>query len=361
MYRAYESIEFWMALPGESPQDWRARLLDDALLADVPEEFGALADVPPAVRTLNDFLLHPDPEVRATAVRAWACVNLAVCDDETVRRIAALVEDPSPEVRLEALRCCRAEGLRDALPAILRRLREDETVRDELRQTVPLGRSPMARELFQAVEALDATEAVPLLASLGITSRWLSRKTRSATACLGRYVPEAEGHTRLLPAQDVRRNPACPLCGQPLRILAVVEEPFAPSGAGPIPFYRCLSCATHAPLFIELGPPARPVGDTFGDTESCFRGPEPGSLPWALQWRSRGADERAEAYTPQLGGEPNWIQQDETPLCPPCGEKMDFVIKLPGEAEEFPLVEFQGVVYGFWCPNCRVTSTQFQV
>ena len=35
---------------------------------------------------------------------------------------------------------------------------------------------------------------------------------------------------------------------------------------------------------------------------------------------------------------------------------MDFVITLPGAAEEFPLVEYQGVVYGFWCGGCRVTA-----
>jgi hypothetical protein len=68
-----------------------------------------------------------------------------------------------------------------------------------------------------------------------------------------------------------------------------------------------------------------------------------------------------ERYTPLLGGEPSWVQDDETPVCPPCGEKMDFVVTLPGTAEEFPLVEYQGVVYGFWCGACRVTATHFQV
>lgn len=360
MSESYERVEFWKPGPGESAADWRARLLD-GLLVDVPEEIGPLSDDPPAVKALNDFLLHPDPEVRVAAVRAWACVNLAVCDDETVRRVVALVDDASPEVRLEAIRCCRAEGLNEAAPAILRRLKEDEELRRDLREAAPVRRSPIAREVFQALEAFDVSEALPLLASLGISSRWLSRRTRPSNAFLGRYVPAAEGHTRLLPSQDPRVNPECPECRQHVRVIAVTQEPFGPTGAGSLPFYRCLSCTTHTPLFVELGPPARRVGKAFGDAESGFRGPEPGCLPWALQWRARTASDPVEAYSPLLGGEPNWIQQDETPVCPPCGEKMDFVIKLPGEAEEFPLVEFQGVVYGFWCPGCRVTSTQFQV
>lgn len=369
MSEAYKSIEFWSPSAGEDRESWRNRILDDGLLFSLPgsmedPRFGKPAEEEnPGAKALNDFLNHADPDVRAIAVRAWACANLTEATDETVPRIISMIDDRSPEVRLEAIRCCRQENLRDAVPALLRRLREDETVRRDLQGVAPPRRSPMAREMFQALEAFDVEEAIPLLVSLGVPSRWLSRRHSPPLSYVGCYVPAAEGQTRLLPSQKLSENPDCPECRERVRIIAIVQEPFGPPGAGPLSFYRCLRCTTHTPLFVALGPPARRVGETFAEDQDGpgFRGPEPGGLPWSLAWRARVASEELGVYTPLLGGEPNWVQNDETPVCPPCGERMDFVVSLPGTAEEFPLVEYEGVVFGFWCRGCRVTATHFQV
>jgi len=356
MSEPFEQIEFW-----KPDGDWRGRILD-ALLAGAEDE-------PPGLRALNAFLIHADPAVRASALRAWTRVGLGlVGNDESDERVRSLLVDASPEVRLEAIRCCREAGVREAVPGLLRILSEDEAVRRELRESAPARRPPMARELFRALEALGAAEAVPLLEALGIRSRWLSRHASPAPTpdrypapFVGRYVPASEARTPLLPAQDLGLNPGCPVCRQPVRVIAVVEEPLGPAGAGKVPFYRCLSCPTHTALFVELGAPARCLGSPGADSQSGFRGPKPGELPWGLAWTPRIPAAEVGTYTPLLGGETDWVQGDETPVCPGCGEKMDFVIKLPGEPDQFPLVEFQGVAYGFWCGVCRVSATHFQV
>jgi hypothetical protein len=357
MSEPFERIDFWEPVPGEPAGAWRGRMLD-ALLAGAEEETLGL-------RALNAFLIHPDPAVRATALRAWTCIGLSlVGNDQSHDRVRSLLDDPSREVRLEAIRCCREAGVRENVPGLLLVLREDEAVRREFRESAPGRRPPMARELFRALEALDAVEAVPLLEALGVASRWLRRRSRPASTpagFVGRYVPAAEARTSFLPAQDLRENPDCPVCRQPVRVIAVVEEPFGPAGAGKVPFYRCLSCTTHSALFVELGPPARCLGSPAADSQSGFRGPEPGELPWGLAWTPRTPAAEVDPYTPLLGGETDWVQEDETPVCPACEEKMDFVIKLPGEPDKFPLVEFQGVAYGFWCGGCRVSATHFQV
>jgi hypothetical protein len=50
----------------------------------------------------------------------------------------------------------------------------------------------------------------------------------------------------------------------------------------------------------------------------------------------------------QLGGEPQWIQQDRTPICSECGEKMTFYGQLDSINDEFNLADC-GLVYVFVC------------
>lgn len=52
----------------------------------------------------------------------------------------------------------------------------------------------------------------------------------------------------------------------------------------------------------------------------------------------------------QLGGEPEWLQGDATPVCSECGEKMTFYGQLDSINDDIVLAD-AGLVYVFVCFN----------
>ena len=70
--------------------------------------------------------------------------------------------------------------------------------------------------------------------------------------------------------------------------------------------------------------------------------PEAEALP-GFQWAPPEVGTRH-----QLGGEPTWLQSDETPVCSDCGEKMTFYGQLDSINTEFNLAD-AGLVYVFVC------------
>lgn len=69
----------------------------------------------------------------------------------------------------------------------------------------------------------------------------------------------------------------------------------------------------------------------------------------------------------KFGGSPDWLQNDETPKCPYCRKKMDFVAQIDsidytGYAN--PNSEYMfgdvGMIYIFFCKNCGCSSSVFQ-
>nr|WP_314892776.1 hypothetical protein [uncultured Campylobacter sp.] len=63
----------------------------------------------------------------------------------------------------------------------------------------------------------------------------------------------------------------------------------------------------------------------------------------------------------RIGGEPSWIQGALVPMCPICGEKMEFLMQLDSElpsCEQGGEVMFGsgGILYVFWCERTRVSA-----
>jgi len=52
----------------------------------------------------------------------------------------------------------------------------------------------------------------------------------------------------------------------------------------------------------------------------------------------------------QLGGEPTWLQGDETPTCCHCGERMTFYGQLDSIGDDLIIADV-GLVYVFVCIN----------
>jgi hypothetical protein len=62
----------------------------------------------------------------------------------------------------------------------------------------------------------------------------------------------------------------------------------------------------------------------------------------------------------RLGGEPSFLQAEEWPDCPSCGERMTFYAQL----DSLPSVEFAladaGLIYVFLCFGCFETAAVLQ-
>lgn len=77
----------------------------------------------------------------------------------------------------------------------------------------------------------------------------------------------------------------------------------------------------------------------------------------------------------KLGGDPDWVQEDEVPDCPSCGEKMTFVAQLDSIEHDSPFNPHRidclsdqqhfmfgdvGMIYVFFCFDCCETKSVFQ-
>ena len=126
-----------------------------------------------------------------------------------------------------------------------------------------------------------------------------------------------------------------------------------------IPFHRCLNCYADEAVWVSVIPPAKFLGDTDYDYNGLLPKDKCGTLPHRLLWRPLKSMYKAFESTPLLGGQPIWVQYEETPACPSCKERMDFVVQIPG-GEGFPFVVEGGTLYAFWCKHCYVTASLHQ-
>ncbi|MGL6074675.1 MAG: hypothetical protein ACRC8S_10985 [Fimbriiglobus sp.] len=61
----------------------------------------------------------------------------------------------------------------------------------------------------------------------------------------------------------------------------------------------------------------------------------------------------------KLGGQPDWIQADETPDCPECSEAMEFYGQLDHLGSVEGLQDL-GMIYVFLCRECYTTEAILQ-
>ena len=61
----------------------------------------------------------------------------------------------------------------------------------------------------------------------------------------------------------------------------------------------------------------------------------------------------------QLGGEPTFLQGDESPPCPDCKKKMSFYGQLDSINDEYIIADC-GLIYVFICFDCNETKSIIQ-
>jgi hypothetical protein len=54
----------------------------------------------------------------------------------------------------------------------------------------------------------------------------------------------------------------------------------------------------------------------------------------------------------KLGGDPDFIQSKQVPLCPSCKQQMSFYAQLDSINEEFNIADSDGMIYIFYCFDC---------
>jgi hypothetical protein len=155
--------------------------------------------------------------------------------------------------------------------------------------------------------------------------------------------------------------PGCVHCGAQTHIIARIDlnDPALPRGKlgrADYPVFLCLDCAQWGPDFFDLRKePVRPLGNTrakrFVDSSESDLDERPFRLVPVPKGRKAGRRSK-------LGGSPAWLQGEDVPECPKCGEGMEFVLQLDS-SEEIGFGDM-GMLYAFLCPECRVSATLIQ-
>ena len=159
----------------------------------------------------------------------------------------------------------------------------------------------------------------------------------------------------------------CPECRSPLGRIAAFDTHYEPLQAikwrgDTIEAAICLECtlpaassltsisyAGDAPVVLQ--PTAQPESESYEPAEV-----EP--LPERpLSLTPTGA--KALEAGNRAGGQPGWIQGDDTPACPACAEPMNFLAQF-ASTEKYMFGADMGIAYVFLCARCQVVATAIQ-
>lgn len=173
--------------------------------------------------------------------------------------------------------------------------------------------------------------------------------------------------------------PVCGACGGPMQFLAQVmlADLAVDEWRGVLSIFMCqnspgmceewdaVAGGNQALAFAAGGlvPASVPVGPAtmLGEVSAvqCVRVSE--DYDWARQaWPGREGRPSRDVLG-QLGGEPSWVQADETPACPQCAKPMSFVVQLE-EGHYRTAANFGGggCGYGFACQACGTAAFCWQ-
>ncbi len=184
---------------------------------------------------------------------------------------------------------------------------------------------------------------------------WLARADAPATATIGGAAIDP-----------------CPRCGGPPECLLTLraEHSDAIAARPEVQFAWCLRCSPFADVtFARIGSSgqgellAPEVPEVLADllSEVPPRPPvdlmEVGLIDLGPEWRQQdwGRANHVENLC-RVGGQPTWIQYEDTPRCVDCGTATVFVAQIP--VEDFSYGE--GIAYLHWCDTCAIAAVIHQ-
>ncbi|MET8744873.1 hypothetical protein [Streptomyces sp. NPDC004728] len=303
---------------------------------------------------VHDYLSAPDPDSPLGSV----LLAIGIHNPDRVRPYADRVE--SPFVR-RALLSGSPDVLADAL---LGRWRQDHDI-DDL-HSLALVRTEHAADLIDSVrDDVDDPEDWEWLMPLAGRLPDSGSNSGYPPALMGFIA--AEGTSGHVMGGVVEGDvPLCADCRAPAERVLTLAADALPQELSQDPsfFWFSCSCDEVDRIVVQLNPDGRkvyfgPQGPAGSGTQvvpgrrSMVLEPHPNQLGvslMAIVGRSQH----------QVGGLPRWPSPELHPICPECGNFMPFLAAVDSGPTPFGPMGFEGSLFGFWCDDCSVSTTQIQ-
>ncbi|MFD7438887.1 hypothetical protein [Streptomyces sp. NPDC059861] len=304
---------------------------------------------------VRDYLGAADPQSPLTSV----IFSLAVHHPDRVRPYADRID-------LDIARAALLSGAPDELAdALLARWREERDL-DDL-QALALIRTPRAAELIASVrDDVDDPEdwewLMPLAGRLPDTGAGAG----FGPALMG-FVADKDVAPHVMGGDYAEDVPLCARCRRPAERLLSLSVAALPQDLSGDPSFFWFTCdcdevdvltvrftpnGTHV-YFSPQGPAAGAARLVPGGERSMVLEKQPNqvgvSIP-AIPGRSQH----------QVGGLPRWPSPETHPICPECGNFMPFLTAVDSGPTLFGPMGFEGLLFGFWCDSCSVSTTRIQ-
>ncbi|MER6418954.1 hypothetical protein [Streptomyces sp. NPDC001137] len=303
---------------------------------------------------VDDYFASPDPESPLTSV----IFAIGVYRPDRLRPYADRIE--SPTIRRSLLSGARDE-VADALMTRWRKSRDLDNL-----HALALVRTPHAVDLITSVrDDIDDPEDWEWLMPLAGRLPDSGGESGLRPAYMG-FVADQGESPHVMGGRYVHDVPLCARCGAPADRVLTLSAQALPHRLRIDPSFfwfscdcdevdvltvRCTPQGTHA-YFQPQGPSAE-ISHAVPGERSMVLELHPNqtgvSLP-AITGSSRH----------QIGGLPRWPSPELHPICPECGKFMPFLAAVDSGPTLFGPMGFGGTLFGFWCDDCSVSTTQLQ-
>lgn len=166
----------------------------------------------------------------------------------------------------------------------------------------------------------------------------------------------------------------CAVCGDRLhRLITLPAIPSILVGEKELHLLSCLSCLGWSVpvLFFKHGGGGRTAPAAYCGPRKVPEFPARGLRPTTVRfaatpkrWECQPYGESDRQNVHRVGGFPSWIQDEEIVKCPDCGRSMRFILQLDSRLPDLNggrwLWGSGGLLYVFWCGDCRIDAQMWQ-
>ncbi|MFE6036921.1 hypothetical protein [Streptomyces sp. NPDC056452] len=343
-------------IPGARPEKKRVaeRLRGAGPLAQsaarlVPWLPGSLVDA-----FIQDYLAAPDPDSPLGSV----LLAIGIYYPESLRPHADRID--SPFIRRSLL-----SGAPDSLAdALLGQWQQDRDI-DEL-HSLALIRTRHAADLIESVrDDIDDPEDWEWLMPLAGRLPDSGEDSGFRPSFMGFVADEGES-SHVMGGTYPGDVPLCADCRAPAERVLTLSANALPHNLSQDPTFFWFSCDCEEVdrIVVRFNPDGTKV--YFGPQGPAGKGSRiiPGKRSMVLETHPNQAGVSLMAIAGrsqhQVGGLPRWPSPELHPICPECGNFMPFLAAIDSGPTPYGPMGFEGLLFGFWCDGCSVSTTQIQ-
>lgn len=299
-----------------------------------------------------DYLAAPEPN----SPRSSVLFSIAVYEPGRLRPYADRIESESIQ---RSLLSGAPDVLADAFLENWRKEKEDI----DILHALSLIRSEHAADIIQSLRD-DIEESDDWTALIELAGRLPETGAESGyhPSFMGFVVDEGESD-HVMGGTYTGDVPLCLDCAAPADRVLTLAARSTPFGLSEDPSFFWYSCECNAldSTTVRMGKSGRTV--YFGPQGPARSGSKlvPGKRAMALETHPNQTGVSLEAipgqFQHQVGGLPRWSEADLHPVCPECGHSMPFLVSIDSGHTPFGPMAFSGMLFGFWCDGCSVSST----